>query len=70
MTFCPFQICANLDSAIVSTKNYVSELKERVPRPIKTYDIVDKRPEVSRFGFWVFFFYSNEPQQSPAIECN
>ncbi|XP_072225459.1 ATP-dependent RNA helicase DHX58 [Leuresthes tenuis] len=37
------QICANLDSAIVSTKNYVPELKEKVPRPIKTFDIVEKR---------------------------
>lgn len=39
------QICANLDSAIVSTKNYASELKEKVPRPIKTFDIVEKRLE-------------------------
>ncbi|XP_038560505.1 probable ATP-dependent RNA helicase DHX58 [Micropterus salmoides] len=39
------QICANLDSAIVSTKNNTSELKNKVPRPIKTFDIVDKRPE-------------------------
>ncbi|XP_068192802.1 ATP-dependent RNA helicase DHX58 [Antennarius striatus] len=38
------QICANLDSAIVSTKNYIPELKEKVPRPVKTFDIVDKRP--------------------------
>lgn len=49
VTFCAFQICANLDSAIVLTKNYVPELEEKVPRPVKTYDIVDKRPEVSRF---------------------
>ncbi|XP_068606007.1 ATP-dependent RNA helicase DHX58 [Brachionichthys hirsutus] len=39
------QICANLDSAIVSTKNHVLELKEKVPIPIKTFDIVDKRPK-------------------------
>ncbi|XP_076607729.1 ATP-dependent RNA helicase DHX58 [Chaetodon auriga] len=39
------QICANLDSAIVSTKNYAPELQERVPRPIKTFDIVEKRLE-------------------------
>ncbi|KAG7220669.1 hypothetical protein INR49_017930 [Caranx melampygus] len=38
------QICANLDSAIVSTKNYAPELKKKVPRPVKTFDIVDKRP--------------------------
>uniref|UniRef100_A0A8C9YDR0 RNA helicase n=1 Tax=Sander lucioperca TaxID=283035 RepID=A0A8C9YDR0_SANLU len=37
------QICSNLDSAIVSTKNYVSELKEKVPRPLKSFDIVEKR---------------------------
>ncbi|XP_059203542.1 ATP-dependent RNA helicase DHX58-like [Centropristis striata] len=37
------QICANLDSAIVSTKNYVSQLKQNVPRPRKRYDIVEKR---------------------------
>ncbi|XP_034567100.1 probable ATP-dependent RNA helicase DHX58 [Notolabrus celidotus] len=39
------QICANLDSAIVSTKNYVPELKEKVPRPKKDYAIVEKRPK-------------------------
>uniref|UniRef100_A0A8C4HYC8 RNA helicase n=1 Tax=Dicentrarchus labrax TaxID=13489 RepID=A0A8C4HYC8_DICLA len=39
------QICANLDSAIVSTKHYAPELKEKVPRPKKTFDIVEKRPE-------------------------
>ncbi|XP_069565189.1 ATP-dependent RNA helicase DHX58 [Brachyistius frenatus] len=38
------QICANLDSAIVSTKNYAPELEKKVPRPIKTFDIVEKRP--------------------------
>lgn len=44
----PSQICANLDSAIVSTKNYAPELKKKVPRPVKTFDIVDKRPMVSQ----------------------
>ncbi|KAK1877238.1 putative ATP-dependent RNA helicase DHX58 [Dissostichus eleginoides] len=39
------QICANLDSAIVSTKDFVTELKEKVPRPKKQFDIVDARPE-------------------------
>uniref|UniRef100_A0A673BMA8 RNA helicase n=1 Tax=Sphaeramia orbicularis TaxID=375764 RepID=A0A673BMA8_9TELE len=39
------QICANLDSSIVSTKNYVPELKQKVPRPKKSFDIVDKRNE-------------------------
>ncbi|XP_017284942.1 probable ATP-dependent RNA helicase DHX58 [Kryptolebias marmoratus] len=37
------QVCANLDSAIVSTKNYIPELKKNVPRPRKTFDIVEKR---------------------------
>lgn len=41
--FCVKQICANLDSVIVSTKNYEAELKEAVPRPMKNYDIVDER---------------------------
>lgn len=46
----PFlQICANLDSAIVSTKNYEPELKKKVPRPVKTFDIVEKRHAVSLF---------------------
>ncbi|CAK6961258.1 ATP-dependent RNA helicase DHX58-like [Scomber scombrus] len=39
------QICANLDSAIVSTKHCTAELKEKVPRPFKSMDIVDKRPQ-------------------------
>lgn len=54
-SFSPSQICANLDSAIVSTKNCVSELKKKVPRPIKTFDIVEKRPEVGLFIFLSFF---------------
>ncbi|XP_022064730.1 probable ATP-dependent RNA helicase DHX58 [Acanthochromis polyacanthus] len=37
------QICANLDSAIVSAKNFAPELQQKVPRPIKTFDIVEKR---------------------------
>ncbi|XP_077413311.1 ATP-dependent RNA helicase DHX58 isoform X2 [Vanacampus margaritifer] len=39
------QICANLDCAIVSTKNFTEELNMKVPRPIKIFDIVDKRLE-------------------------
>ncbi|XP_019949839.1 ATP-dependent RNA helicase DHX58 [Paralichthys olivaceus] len=39
------QICANLDSSIVSTRLYAPELKKKVPRPIKTFDIVETRPE-------------------------
>lgn len=42
----PPQICANLDSDIVSTKNYLPELEERVPKPVKTFDIVDERSKV------------------------
>ncbi|KAK7167550.1 hypothetical protein R3I94_001822 [Phoxinus phoxinus] len=38
------QICANLDSVIVSTKDYTPALKKVVPRPKKQYDIVEKRP--------------------------
>ncbi|XP_056091848.1 probable ATP-dependent RNA helicase DHX58 [Rhinichthys klamathensis goyatoka] len=37
------QICANLDSVIVSTKDYTPALKEVVPKPKKQYDIVEKR---------------------------
>ncbi|KAM4598464.1 ATP-dependent RNA helicase DHX58 isoform 1-T2 [Polymixia lowei] len=39
------QICANLDSAIVSSKDYAPELAKKVPRPIKRFDIVNKRPK-------------------------
>ncbi|XP_067089203.1 probable ATP-dependent RNA helicase DHX58 [Osmerus mordax] len=39
------QICANLDSAIVSAETHASELKKKVPRPKKRFDIVDKRPK-------------------------
>ncbi|XP_075894754.1 ATP-dependent RNA helicase DHX58 [Nelusetta ayraudi] len=39
------QVCANMDSAIVQTERHVTELKERVRRPTKTFDIVDQRPQ-------------------------
>lgn len=39
------EICANLDSAIVSSKIYEPELKRKVPRPIKRFDIVESRKE-------------------------
>uniref|UniRef100_H3D2C6 RNA helicase n=1 Tax=Tetraodon nigroviridis TaxID=99883 RepID=H3D2C6_TETNG len=39
------QICANLDSGVVSTKRYVPELEEKVPRPVKTFDIAEERPK-------------------------
>ncbi|KAK6269232.1 hypothetical protein J4Q44_G00394500, partial [Coregonus suidteri] len=39
------QICANLDSVIVSSKVYAPELKKKVPRPRKRFDIVDRRPQ-------------------------
>ncbi|XP_044038487.1 probable ATP-dependent RNA helicase DHX58 [Siniperca chuatsi] len=68
------QICANLDSAIVSAKNYVSELKKKVPRPIKTFDIVEKRPE-DPFGDhlkWMMQLiheYMNLPPDLKLREC-
>nr|AIX47137.1 LGP2 [Cyprinus carpio] len=37
------QICANLDSVIVSTKNFTPVLQKVVPRPKKQYDIVERR---------------------------
>ncbi|RXN12834.1 putative ATP-dependent RNA helicase DHX58 [Labeo rohita] len=40
------QICANLDSVIVSTKNFTPVLKKVVPKPKKQYDIVEKRAQV------------------------
>ncbi|KAJ7992343.1 hypothetical protein DPEC_G00277540 [Dallia pectoralis] len=39
------QICANLDSAIVSSKEHALDLKRKVPRPMKRFDIVDRRPQ-------------------------
>ncbi|XP_010873108.1 probable ATP-dependent RNA helicase DHX58 [Esox lucius] len=39
------QICANLDSVIVSSKQFAHDLKKKVPRPMKRFDIVDKRPQ-------------------------
>uniref|UniRef100_A0A672GIR8 RNA helicase n=1 Tax=Salarias fasciatus TaxID=181472 RepID=A0A672GIR8_SALFA len=39
------EICANLDSAIVSPVKQVTELKQTVLRPQKIYDIVEKRAE-------------------------
>nr|XP_046270347.1 probable ATP-dependent RNA helicase DHX58 [Scatophagus argus]XP_046270348.1 probable ATP-dependent RNA helicase DHX58 [Scatophagus argus] len=68
------QICANLDSAIVATKNYVPELKQKVPRPTKTFDIVDKRPE-DPFGDhlkWMMQLiheYMNIPSDFRLREC-
>lgn len=38
-----------MDSAIVQTESHVTELKERVRRPTKTFDIVDQRPQVCCF---------------------
>lgn len=37
------QICANLDSVIVSTKKFAPVLRKVVPKPKKQYDIVEKR---------------------------
>ncbi|XP_061701961.1 probable ATP-dependent RNA helicase DHX58 [Syngnathoides biaculeatus] len=39
------QICANLDCAIVSTQNFTEELNAKVPRPHKTFEIVEKRKQ-------------------------
>ncbi|XP_063041102.1 probable ATP-dependent RNA helicase DHX58 [Engraulis encrasicolus] len=39
------EICANLDSIIVSTENYKPELIKVVPKPVKRYDIVVQRPQ-------------------------
>lgn len=38
-----------MDSAIVQAESNVAELKERVRRPTKTFDIVDQRPQVFCF---------------------
>uniref|UniRef100_A0A8D0CFU2 RNA helicase n=1 Tax=Scleropages formosus TaxID=113540 RepID=A0A8D0CFU2_SCLFO len=40
------QICANLDaSAITSSREHAEELRQKVPRPRKEYDIVEQRVE-------------------------
>ncbi|XP_035472470.1 probable ATP-dependent RNA helicase DHX58 [Scophthalmus maximus] len=68
------QICANLDSAIVSTRNCAPELKEKVPRPKKTFDIVEDRPE-DPFGnhlramMHAIHEYMNLPSDFPLREC-
>lgn len=68
------EICANLDSAIVSTKNYVSELQQNVPRPVKKFDIVEKRLE-DPFGdhlksmMQMIREYMNIPPDFPLREC-
>ena len=47
-SLCGWQICANLDvSAIVSPKENSGELQRNVPKPVKKYDIVNERTEVS-----------------------
>ncbi|XP_041812397.1 probable ATP-dependent RNA helicase DHX58 [Chelmon rostratus] len=68
------QICANLDSAIVSTKNYAPELQKKVPRPVKTFDIVSKRLE-DPFGDHLKFMmqlihdFMNPPPDFRLREC-
>lgn len=47
--FSGHQVCANMDSVIVQAESNVAELKERVRRPTKTFDIVDQRPQVCCF---------------------
>ncbi|CAL8273211.1 unnamed protein product [Lota lota] len=39
------EICANLDSAIVSAEVHAPELAAKVPRPCTRFDIVERRPE-------------------------
>ncbi|XP_061837264.1 ATP-dependent RNA helicase DHX58-like isoform X1 [Nerophis lumbriciformis] len=39
------KLCANLDSVIVSADKSTWELNMKVPRPLRTFDIVEKRPE-------------------------
>ncbi|MEQ2312860.1 hypothetical protein AMECASPLE_035671 [Ameca splendens] len=68
------EICANLDSVIVSTKNYTPELEEKVPRPKKTFDIVEKREE-DPFGDHIKWMmkqiheYMNLPSDVRLREC-
>ncbi|XP_047427691.1 probable ATP-dependent RNA helicase DHX58 [Mugil cephalus] len=68
------QICANLDSAIVSAKTYEPELKQKVPRPVKRFDIVEKRPK-DPFGDhlkWMMKLiqeYMNLPPDVKLREC-
>ncbi|KAM4534890.1 ATP-dependent RNA helicase DHX58 [Fundulus diaphanus] len=68
------EICANLDSVIVSTKNYTPELEEKVPRPKKTFDIVEKR-KTDPFGDHIKWMmelihdYMNLPSDVKLREC-
>lgn len=39
------EICANLDSAIVSSQRCAPQLEARVPTPTKHFDIIDRRPQ-------------------------
>ncbi|XP_054614340.1 probable ATP-dependent RNA helicase DHX58 isoform X2 [Dunckerocampus dactyliophorus] len=39
------QLCASLDSVIVTTNKSTQELNMRVPRPVKIFDIVERRPQ-------------------------
>ncbi|XP_051987281.1 ATP-dependent RNA helicase DHX58-like isoform X1 [Xyrauchen texanus] len=62
------QICANLDSAIVSTKNYMPVLQRVVPRPKKKYDIVEKRLK-DPFGDHLKSMMSMIHKFMPSKEC-
>uniref|UniRef100_A0A3Q2PDH9 RNA helicase n=1 Tax=Fundulus heteroclitus TaxID=8078 RepID=A0A3Q2PDH9_FUNHE len=68
------EICANLDSVIVSAKNYTPELEEKVPRPKKTFDIVEKR-KTDPFGDHIKWMmelihgYMNLPSDVRLREC-
>ncbi|XP_071323695.1 ATP-dependent RNA helicase DHX58 [Trachinotus anak] len=68
------QICANLDSAIVSTKNYAPELKKKVPRPVKRFDIVEKRPadpfgDLLKWMMELIHGYMNIPPDFKLRQC-
>ncbi|XP_072343437.1 ATP-dependent RNA helicase DHX58 [Scyliorhinus torazame] len=40
------QICANMDAAMItSSKDYVQELQDTVPQPVKKYDITEERKQ-------------------------
>lgn len=60
----PSQICANLDSYVVSTKKYKPELEERVPRPVRTFNIAEERPEVTSCT-WI-----NQLENALSLHCS
>ncbi|XP_055008927.1 probable ATP-dependent RNA helicase DHX58 [Boleophthalmus pectinirostris] len=67
-------ICANMDSAIVSTQNYRQDLQKKVPRPRKEYDITERKP-MDPFGDHIKWMmlqiheYMNLPRDVKLREC-